>query len=167
MCRKANTWRRVYKYRSLCHFKALLFFRLLLVKLSLLYFLNMLQFSTLLYCVVLCISLAQAQIHVRSTGSRRDASQLVASTIELPLDHFNAANTATFSNRYWVNDEYYVPGGPVILFDAGESNAEPDIAFITADPGQSNAMIDLAERFGACVTSSWKLLCTCFSTNLH
>jgi len=50
-----------------------------------------------------------------------------------------------------VNDEYYVPGGPVILFDAGESNAEPDIAFITADPGQSNAMIDLAERFGAYV----------------
>lgn len=126
----------------------------------------MLQFSTLLYCVTLCISLAQARIHGRSTGSRRNASQLLASTIELPLDHFSAANT-TFSNRYWVNDEYYVPGGPVILFDAGEANAEPDIAFITTDPGQSNAVVDLAEKFGAYVTSSWKLLRAGFLANLH
>jgi hypothetical protein len=120
----------------------------------------MLLFSTILYCVTVGISLVQAKVHLNSAGSRRDASQIVASTIELPLDHFNAANNATFFNRYWVNDEYWVPGGPVILFDAGEANAEPDTVVLTYAPDASNIMVDLAERFGAYVIFSWKVIST-------
>lgn len=30
----------------------------------------------------------------------------------------------TYQNRYWVSDEYYRDGGPVFLYDVGESNAE-------------------------------------------
>lgn len=32
--------------------------------------------------------------------------------IELPLDHTDS-NSETFSNRYWVDETFYQPGGPV------------------------------------------------------
>ncbi|KAF8532878.1 serine carboxypeptidase S28-domain-containing protein [Trichophaea hybrida] len=44
--------------------------------------------------------------------------------IELPLDHFGNGN-GTFKNRYWVYDAAYKPGGPIIVDDAGESDAAP------------------------------------------
>lgn len=34
--------------------------------------------------------------------------------VTLPLDHFDAANKETLSNRYWVEDSAYKPGGPII-----------------------------------------------------
>ncbi|CAD5235294.1 unnamed protein product [Bursaphelenchus xylophilus] len=37
-----------------------------------------------------------------------------------PLDHFNATNKETWKQRYFVNDAYYKPGGPDILFIGGE-----------------------------------------------
>ena len=36
----------------------------------------------------------------------------------MPLDHFGNA-TGTFKNRYWVNDTYYKPGGPVFCASSG------------------------------------------------
>jgi Serine carboxypeptidase S28 len=67
-------------------------------------------------------------------------------------DHFGS-NTDTFENRYWVNDEFWKPGGPVFVFDAGEGNAEPYISLLTFGPANesSNALPDLAQRFGAYV----------------
>ncbi|KAL1856146.1 hypothetical protein Plec18170_004015 [Paecilomyces lecythidis] len=41
----------------------------------------------------------------------------------LPIDHNNPL-IGTYQNRYWVTDAYYKPGGPVFVFDNGESNAE-------------------------------------------
>lgn len=46
----------------------------------------------------------------------------------MPVDHFDSSNKHTFANRYFVNDTYYQPGGPVILYDIGESGVSPDIA---------------------------------------
>ena len=43
--------------------------------------------------------------------------------IDIPIDHYNASDTRTYKNRYWVNSKYYKPGGPVFYFDAGEQNA--------------------------------------------
>lgn len=62
----------------------------------------------------------------------------------MPIDHFSNGNdTRTFRNRYWINQTYYQPGGPVFcktfsphnplsfaevclpVFDSGEQNAEP------------------------------------------
>ncbi|KFY72390.1 hypothetical protein V499_07477 [Pseudogymnoascus sp. VKM F-103] len=42
-------------------------------------------------------------------------------TIELPIDHFNTSDTRTFLNRFWINDTFYEPGGPVFFFDQGEA----------------------------------------------
>ncbi|KAF9651937.1 peptidase S28 [Thelephora ganbajun] len=42
----------------------------------------------------------------------------------LPIDHWGNYQ-GTFQNRYWYNATYYQSGGPVFLFDVGESNAEP------------------------------------------
>ncbi|KAL7274978.1 hypothetical protein RUND412_002091 [Rhizina undulata] len=46
---------------------------------------------------------------------------------ELPVDHFGDGSAGTFRNRYWVDDTYYQPGGPIFLYDVGEDNAEPTL----------------------------------------
>ena len=43
--------------------------------------------------------------------------------IDLPIDHTDTS-LGTFSTRYWVNYEYYEPGGPIIFMNMGEVNAE-------------------------------------------
>jgi hypothetical protein len=47
---------------------------------------------------------------------------------EMPVDHFphkakyEPHTTRTFQNRYWFDDTYYKPGGPVIILQSGETN---------------------------------------------
>jgi len=36
------------------------------------------------------------------------------------IDHFDDSNTKTYDQRYWVNEQYYEHGGPVILYICGE-----------------------------------------------
>lgn len=43
--------------------------------------------------------------------------------IDIPIDHYNASDSRTYKNRYWVNSKYYKAGGPVFYFDSGEQNA--------------------------------------------
>lgn len=44
---------------------------------------------------------------------------------EQPIDHFsNETTSETFGQRYWVNSKYYVPGGPVVVLDGGETAGE-------------------------------------------
>ncbi|KEP49622.1 serine carboxypeptidase S28 [Rhizoctonia solani 123E] len=43
---------------------------------------------------------------------------------EQPLDHFDKSVNRTFGQRYWVNKEYYEPGGPVFVLDGGETSGE-------------------------------------------
>jgi hypothetical protein len=33
---------------------------------------------------------------------------------QMPLDHFNSSNQATFENRYWLNIDGYEKNGPII-----------------------------------------------------
>ncbi|XP_014562677.1 hypothetical protein COCVIDRAFT_83483 [Bipolaris victoriae FI3] len=56
-----------------------------------------------------------------------------ARTVELPLNHFGP-DAGTFPNRYWVYSEKYKPGGPVFIYDTGESDAEPGSVFFPSDP---------------------------------
>lgn len=46
-----------------------------------------------------------------------------------PLDHFEDTGF-TFQQRYWVNDQYYQPGGPVIVLDSGESPGMFNLGFL-------------------------------------
>ncbi|EMD69703.1 hypothetical protein COCSADRAFT_76240 [Bipolaris sorokiniana ND90Pr] len=56
-----------------------------------------------------------------------------ARTVELPLNHFGS-DAGTFLNRYWVYSEKYKSGGPIFIYDTGESDAEPSSAFFLSDP---------------------------------
>jgi hypothetical protein len=53
--------------------------------------------------------------------------------LSIPVDHFHNESRyephsyQTFSNRYWINDEHYKPGGPVILYAAGEVSGDARI----------------------------------------
>lgn len=39
------------------------------------------------------------------------------------LDHFNPTNKETWKQRFFVNDDYYRPGGPVFIMIGGEGEA--------------------------------------------
>lgn len=56
---------------------------------------------------------------------------IVAGTFTQPLDHFDKKNTFTFQQRYWVNAQYYKPGGPVILLDGGETSGMDRLPFLS------------------------------------
>ncbi|KAK0728833.1 serine carboxypeptidase S28-domain-containing protein, partial [Lasiosphaeria miniovina] len=71
--------------------------------------------------------------------------------VSMPLDHFNASDRRTFINRFWVNDTYYKPGGPVILADFGEGTVTDDmVATILAELGGhvATAPMELARELG-------------------
>lgn len=69
-------------------------------------------------------------------------------TIEMPVDHFNASDDRTYQNRYWVNDTYYQPGGPVFLYDAGEGGVTPGLVLVILSEivGNSTPMA-LAQKY--------------------
>ncbi|CAG8933986.1 unnamed protein product [Penicillium salamii] len=46
-----------------------------------------------------------------------------AEFVSLPIDHDNSS-VGDYLNRYWVSEEHYKPGGPVFIYDVGESTAE-------------------------------------------
>lgn len=39
--------------------------------------------------------------------------------LQMPLDHFNLFDKRTFEQRYFVNTEFYIPGGPIFIFVSG------------------------------------------------
>ncbi|KAH9489193.1 hypothetical protein Btru_044461 [Bulinus truncatus] len=41
------------------------------------------------------------------------------------LDHFNGADNRVWKQRYFVNDTYYKPGGPIFVQIGGEGTADP------------------------------------------
>lgn len=70
--------------------------------------------------------------------------------ITIPVDHFDASNTNKFTNRYFVNDTYYKPGGPIILYDHGEATLSPAAvnAMLGGKEGRSLAMEMARELHG-------------------
>ncbi|KAI5845889.1 serine carboxypeptidase S28-domain-containing protein [Morchella snyderi] len=54
---------------------------------------------------------------------------MTALNITLPVDH-NGSTTETFENRYWVDDRFWRPGGPIMLFDVGEAPADSTVQSI-------------------------------------
>ncbi|KAI0352085.1 peptidase S28 [Trametes cingulata] len=77
---------------------------------------------------------------------RAETAQNDARFFEMPLDHFGNTK-GTFKNRYWVNDTYYKPGGPVFLFDSGEQNAEPLLPYYLQEYHGLSATMRLAKRY--------------------
>ncbi len=73
----------------------------------------MLFVATPWFCVLLCLSRVQAKYNFNFRKATKDVSTIEPLNVTLPLDHFSN-NPETFVNRYWVNDEFYQEGGPVI-----------------------------------------------------
>lgn len=72
-----------------------------------------------------------------------------------PIDHFNG-NGSTFKQRWWYNDQYYKPGGPIYLLDPGEASAALYLGYLTKGETKdyasaTNGMIVIMEHryFGA------------------
>lgn len=63
------------------------------------------------------------------------------------LDHFDPRNSAKWQQRYFTNDTFYRPGGPVFLMLGGEGPASP------IDVGGHFILNEYAQRFNALVLS--------------
>jgi len=70
-----------------------------------------------------------------------------AYNFSMPIDHFNSSDSRTYNNRYYVNDTYYKPGGPVFFFDNGEAAFTADIAAAwLAESYGPSAVMQLAKK---------------------
>lgn len=76
-----------------------------------------------------------------------NATDYPAYTVDIPIDHYNASDTRTFSNRYWVNAKYYREGGPVFYFDGGEQDTWPLVPYFLYEASGPSALMTLARRF--------------------
>ena len=72
----------------------------------------------------------QEEIAWCDTGFSHLDKLFPAHKIKLPIDHFHNEtryephSTKFFQNRFWFDDTYYRPGGPVIIQNAGEITGE-------------------------------------------
>ncbi|KAI8098181.1 serine carboxypeptidase S28-domain-containing protein [Gilbertella persicaria] len=62
-----------------------------------------------------------------------------------PVDHFDS-NSSTFKHRYWANTDHYEQGGPVVLYNAGETPADERSFYVI-----NSTMADLARRLNGIV----------------
>ncbi|KAG1811668.1 peptidase S28 [Suillus variegatus] len=69
------------------------------------------------------------------------------------IDH-NNPDLGTFQQRYWMNWEFYEPGGPIILITPGEGPGDDSVAFTTNETingliaqQQNGAVIMIEHRF--------------------
>ena len=86
------------------------------------------------------------QAHFQQSYS---ATDVVAYSISIPVDHFNASDAHTYTNRYWVNDAYYKRGSPVFFYDFGEAGATNSSAAgsLGETENTTTAPVELAKRF--------------------
>ncbi|KAL3462709.1 serine carboxypeptidase S28-domain-containing protein [Aspergillus heterothallicus] len=71
------------------------------------------------------------RLSFRTMLSEASDTNLPAQYVSIPIDH-DDPSLGTYQNRYWVNDAYYTPGGPVILYDVGEVNGEYSSGHLTS-----------------------------------
>lgn len=75
----------------------------------------------------------------------------VSATVRLPIDHFNASDQRTYGNRYWFNDTFYEPGGPVLFYDGGERGFP--LGLVPSVFYENHPVTSLAKRFNALVVA--------------
>lgn len=75
----------------------------------------------------------------------------------MPFDHFNTSDERRYNNRYWVNDTYYQPGGPVFFLDNGELGVSNYTAAAwLAEVNGTSAVMELARRYNG-LAIMWEL----------
>merc|ERR1712168_864567 len=87
-------------------------------------------YRMLAHCALLVLALAQGQAlrsHLKH-GPPPPPSKTSAPAeqhFEQVLDHFNAIDGRTWSQRFWENLEHYAEGGPAFIMIGGEAEASP------------------------------------------
>ena len=67
---------------------------------------------------------------------------LVPQYWDAPQDHFDDSNSATYKQKYYVNDEYYQKGGPIFLEIGGEGPVGgPPGGYIASLGKERNALL--------------------------
>ncbi|GFF33870.1 thymus-specific serine protease [Aspergillus udagawae] len=56
-------------------------------------------------------------------------STIAAEYTEIPIDHEDPS-LGTYRNRFWVNEEFYVPESPIMVYDIGEATAEYSVSLL-------------------------------------
>lgn len=74
------------------------------------------------------------EFQTQSDGSRPFESDSLgkkypAFYFQQPIDH-NDSSVGTFNQRYWVDDRFYRPGGPVFVLDGGETSGAERLPFL-------------------------------------
>ncbi|KAH6891539.1 serine carboxypeptidase S28-domain-containing protein [Thelonectria olida] len=88
----------------------------------------------------------------RQSDSTESYPDVPAYTFTIPVDHFDLSDDRTYDNRFFVNDTYYKTGGPVILYDFGESGVSPrSAAESLAEHSMETAPLRLAEKLNGLV----------------
>lgn len=50
--------------------------------------------------------------------------------MQILIDHEDPS-IGTYRNRFWVNEEFYSPGSPIMVYDIGEATAEYSVSLLT------------------------------------
>ncbi|KAJ5594618.1 uncharacterized protein N7459_000826 [Penicillium hispanicum] len=72
-------------------------------------------------------------------------TNVTAEYISIPIDHEDVS-LGTYENRYWVSDEWYQEGGPVFVYDVGETNAASSAKLHLAN--SSSFFVEMLKEFG-------------------
>ena len=113
---------------------------------------KIMSYCLFLFSAFICTASASRPVaHLPSYLDKREisinASDYPAFRIDIPVDHYNASDTRTYMNRYWVNADYYESGGPVFYFDSGEQNASPLVPYFLYEAAGPSSVMTLARRF--------------------
>ncbi|OXV11776.1 hypothetical protein Egran_00463 [Elaphomyces granulatus] len=95
-----------------------------------------LQFAVMLGLDADTVILNQTQFRKAVDTIVSAGSLITAEYADIPIDH-DDPSVGTYKNRYWVSDKAYAPGGPVFVYDAGETNAESIAQFILTNASRS------------------------------
>lgn len=100
--------------------------------------------KTIFAASLLCLAAARIHFNPLEDAIYADTNEIEDKYFEQPADHFNALQTGTWMQRYWINDEYYKGEGPLFLNLQGEWTASSTCAT------KGNA-VELAKEFGALI----------------
>uniref|UniRef100_A0A672NEF7 Putative serine protease K12H4.7 n=1 Tax=Sinocyclocheilus grahami TaxID=75366 RepID=A0A672NEF7_SINGR len=81
--------------------------------------------AVVLACVLCAPCAARSHRYAAQLESATAAAEEEAQWFIQRLDHFNGAEARVWKQRYFVNDTFYRPGGPVFLMIGGEGPANP------------------------------------------
>ena len=103
----------------------------------------------------------------RSAVAKRQSTDFPEYTFTQPLDHF-ADTGFTFEQHYWLSDRHYKPGGPVIVFEAGEGPGDERMPIL--DTGIVDILAKATNGLGVVLEHRYygkrRFFCICYPSRI-